>query len=287
MEKEDRRRGTGKRKPGVWQLLKRVYIEQGNDNLFVVSAGVAFYALLAIFPGLTALISIYGLAFDPAQVQQQFTIMRDIMPEAAYQIIYSQITDIVSQPSGSLTFGLAGGLLLTLWSAARGMKALIIALNIAYNTRESRSILRFNFLAIFLTFGAVLFVIVSLVLIVVLPALMGYIDFLARYGIVILLVRWVLLAVFIMFGLSLIYRYAPDRENPKWKCVNGGAILATIIWIFGSILFSWYVANFNSYNETYGSMGAFIILLVWFYLTSYLILLGAELNVELECGEEC
>jgi len=287
MEKEDRRRGTGKRKPGVWQLLKRVYIEQGNDNLFVVSAGVAFYALLAIFPGLTALISIYGLAFDPAQVQQQFTILRDIMPEAAYQIIYSQITDIVSQPSGSLTFGLAGGLLLTLWSAARGMKALIIALNIAYNTRESRSILRFNFLAIFLTFGAVLFVIVSLVLIVVLPALMGYIDFLARYGIVILLVRWVLLAVFIMFGLSLIYRYAPDRENPKWKCVNGGAILATIIWIFGSILFSWYVANFNSYNETYGSMGAFIILLVWFYLTSYLILLGAELNVELECGEEC
>lgn len=271
-----------KRKTGLWQFLVEVYTVQAEDTLFVVAGGVAFYVMLAIFPAIAAFISVFGLVFDPSQVQEQFVLLKDIIPDSAYQILNQQITAIVSTPPGRLTFGIVAGFLFSVWSAARGMKALVIALNIAYNTRESRSIIKFNLLSLFLTFAGIIFMILSLVLIIVLPALFGYIDFLAQHRISLSIIRWILLALIIMFGLSLIYRYAPDRKTPMWQCVSLGAAVATIIWIIGSVLFSYYVANFGNYNEIYGSMGAVIILLLWFYLTAYLVLLGAEVNVLLE-----
>ncbi len=281
---------TRKRKGrlGFFKFIWKLYQEQANDNLFVVAGGVAFYILLSIFPGIAALISLYGLVSDPVQVQQQFAILKDVIPGSAYDILNQQVTAIVSTPSRSLSFGIIFGLLFTIWSAARGMKALIIALNVAYNTKEERNILRFNLTALVLTFGTIIFILISLVLIVLLPPLFAYVDFLSAHRILISTARWVLLALFIMLGLSMIYRYAPNRKKPEWKCLSLGAIFATIIWILGSILFSFYVANFGSYNQTYGSMGAVIILMLWFYLTAYLILLGAELNILMEehAGED-
>ncbi len=269
-------------KTGWKDILLRVKDEQGKDNLSIVSAGVAFYALFSIFPAITAFVSLYGLVADPAQVQQQVASFKGIVPQQVYQIISSQISSIVSSSSGKLGISLGVSIVLALWSAAKGMKAMITALDIAYDEQENRGIIRFNAVSLLLTLGAILFMIVSLALIVVLPGLLGNLGLPSPLQLLISIARWVLLAAFIMVGLGVLYRFAPDRDYPQWRWASGGAILATVAWIIASVLFSIYVSNFGSYNATYGSMGAVIVLLTWLFLTSYLILLGAELNAEME-----
>jgi membrane protein len=242
---------------------------------------VAFFGLFAIFPGLTSLISLYALIADPVEVQLKFAVMQDIMPQEAYRIISGQLNDIVTAPRGSLGAGFIGGLILTIWGASRGMRALIMALNVTYNVDETRGFFRLNLLAMFLTICAMLFIISSLFLIVIVPPILLIFDFLFEYQDLIFIFRWVLLAVFTVFGLTLIYRYAPDTKRRKWQWYSWGAVFATFFWLIGSWGFSFYVAHFGNYNEIYGSMGAVIILLMWFYLTAYLILIGAQLNAEI------
>lgn len=270
------------RKSEIKEILVRVNQRQASDNIYVVAAGVAFFGIFALFPGLASLISFYALVSDPAEVQRQFVSLKDIIPEDAYRIIFQQIQDIVSTSTGRLSMGFAGGLLLTLWGASRGMKALIAGLNVAYRLEENRGFIKLNLMAMFLTVCAVFFVIVSLLFIVVIPPVLAFFDFLFEYRGVIFVSRWILLAVFTIFGLTLIYRYAPDTSREKWEWFSVGALIVTILWLLGSYLFSYYVTNFGNYNEVYGSMGAFIILLMWFYITAYLVLVGAQLNAEIE-----
>jgi membrane protein len=271
------------RKSDVKEILLRVNERQSLDNIDVVAAGVAFYGVFSLFPGITSLISLYALVSDPVEVQRQFASMKAFIPGEAYRIIFQQIRDIISTSSGKLSLGFAGGLLLTLWGASRAMRAIIMALNVAYHAKERRGFIKINIVAIFLTLCGILFVIVSLFFIVAIPPLFAIFNFLLEYQGVVFVSRWILLAVFTIFGLTLIYRYAPNINRPKWKWSSSwGAITVTILWLLSSYLFSYYVHNFGNYNELYGSMGAFIILLMWFYITAYLILIGAQLNAEIE-----
>jgi membrane protein len=270
-------------KSDIKKILLRVNEKQSLDNIDVVAAGVAFYGVFSLFPAITSLISLYALISDPIEVQRQFVTMKAFIPEDAYGIIFKQIRDIVSTSTEKLSIGFAGGLLLTIWGASRGMRALIMALNVAFNEKERRGFIRLNLMAIFLTVCGGLFVTISLFLIVVVPPLLSFLDFLFEYRTLIFVSRWILLAVLTIFGLTLLYRYAPNKNRPKWRWHSSwSALIVTILWLLGSYLFSYYVSNFGNYNELYGSMGAFIILLMWFFITAYLILIGAQLTAEIE-----
>jgi len=270
-------------KLGWKDILWRTWEEQGKDNISMVAAGVAYYALLAIFPAVAALVSIYGLVADPAGVERQVDNLAGLLPPDALQIIRDQAHSVATAPPQGLGFGVLFGLLLTLWSASRGTNSLITALNIAYGEEERRGFIKLAFVSLALTLAGLLFLVVTLGLIVAVPAainLLGLKD--TPIGWVASLARWPILAVAIVIALAALYRYAPDRREPKWRWVSWGSGVATLLWIIASVGFSIYVSNFGSYNETYGSVGAVVVLLLWFNLTSYVILMGAELNAEIE-----
>jgi membrane protein len=269
-------------RPGWRDIALRVKNETSKDNVDMVAAGVAFYALMAIFPALIALISLYGWFADPAQIQQQITSLSGVLPQNAQDLLSSQMQNISRNAQSALGIGAIAGFLFTLWSASKGMKALFTALNIAYDEEEKRGFITLNALAIVLTLGALVFGIVALALIAILPALLGQLGLEAISRIAVSLVRWPLLAVVVMFALAVLYRYGPSRDRPRWNWVSWGAVVATVLWLVASILFSVYVSNFGSYNKTYGSLGAVVVLLMWLYLSAYIVLMGAEFNSEME-----
>lgn len=267
---------------GWRDILLRVKGEVSKDHVGVLAAGAGFYSLLAIFPALAAAVSIYGLVLDPHDVEHQVSIVVGLIPEEAGAIITDQLASIVNQPRQSLSFGTIFALLFALWSASAAMQTLMTGLNIVYDEEERRGIFRFYATALGLTLGGILGTLIALSLIAALPAALNFIGLPKSVETVILLARWPLLAVFVMIGLAALYRYGPSREKPRWQWVSWGAVVATILWLAGSVLFSWYVSSFGSYNKTYGTLGAVVILLMWFYLTAYVVLLGGELNAEME-----
>ena len=285
---EERRRGRQAAKPGEipragWtDILLRTQREASRDYMGLIAAGVAFYGLLAIFPALAALISIYGLVADPAEIGQQMGGLLTMLPPEAAGILNQQLQTLASQPSGGLSIGVAVGILRALWSAATGIKALIQGLNIAYDEEERRGFFRLNGIALLLTLGGVLMAIVALGLIAVLPAVANLLGVSGPIATAVSLLRWPLLLAAVLVALAVAYRYGPSRDEPQWRWVSWGAGVATVLWLVGSVLFSVYVQNFGNYSKTYGSVGAIVILMMWFFLTAYVVLLGAELNAEIE-----
>ena len=270
-------------KKGWKDILLRVWDEQSKDNVSMLAAGVAYYALLAIFPAIAALVSIYGLVADPSTIESQLNQLGSLLPPDALSIVSDQARKVATAPSQGLGFGLIFGLLLTLWSASRGTNSLVSALNIAYGEKETRGFLMLAALSMGLTVAGLLFVILAMALIVAVPAAIAIIGLQdTPIGWIASLARWPILAATIMLALAVFYRYAPDRREPQWRWVTWGSGMATVVWLLGSLGFSVYVSNFGSYNETYGSVGAVVVLLLWFNLTSYVVLLGAELNAEIE-----
>ena len=267
---------------GWRDILWRVKDETAKDNISMIAAGVAFYLMLAIFPMLAATVSIYGLVANPADVQRNFESVAGVIPEEARSIMVDQLTAVTSASGGQLGFGVLLSIALTLWSASRGVIAMITALNIAYDEKESRSFIKLNGIALALTLALIVFMIVTLAVVVALPVVIGYLNLGETVEWGIRLARWPILAAAIIVALAVLYRYAPDRDSPRWRWVSWGAVVATVIWLLGSVAFSIYVSNFADYNKTYGTMGAVIILLLWFNLSSYAVLLGAELNAEME-----
>ncbi len=282
-------RGRGRRarspgeisKKGWWDILWRVKNEIGDDHVSMIAAGVAFYGLLAIFPAIAALVGIWGLMADPQQIQSQISQVTSALPPEAGRILEDQVTKVASNTGGA-SFAALGGLLFTLYSASKGVKAVIEGLNIIYDEEEKRGFIKLNAIALALTVGVVLVMVLALGLIAVLPAVVAGLGLGGTIATVVSLARWPILFVVIMAVLAILYRYAPSRDEPRWRWVSWGAVLATVLWIVGSIAFSIYVRNFGSYNETYGSLGAVIILLMWFWLSSFIVLLGAEVNAEME-----
>jgi len=282
-------RGRYARKPsdikwrGWKDIFWRVWNEQSRDRVSMVAAGVAFYAMLAVFPALAAAVSIYGLVADPQTIQAQLNTVSGVMPQEAFGLINDQLQTLVRQPAGKLSLTLLGSLLVTLWSANNGMKSFIEALNIVYNEEEKRGFFKLNLVSLGFTLAAILFGIVALSLVVAVPALIGRLaPVFGGMQTAILFLRWVPLALLIIIGLAVIYRYGPSRRAPHWRWVTWGSAGATILWLLASMLFSFYVSHFGSYNKMYGSVGAVVILMMWFYLTAYIALLGAETDSEME-----
>lgn len=267
---------------GWKDILWRTYEQLGKDRVMLVAAGVTFYGLLALFPAITALISIYGLFADPDVVVDHVDALSGFLPEEALGLIGGQMERIAAQPTGGLSFGFAIGLAVALWSANNGMKAIMTATNVAYNEQETRGFLRLNAVAFAFTLGAMLAVLLAIGAIVVLPIMLGFVGLGATADAAVRLGRWPLLLMAIILGVSLIYRYAPNRLRAQWRWISPGSVLASVIWIVASILFSWYVTNFGTYNETYGSLGAVIAFMVWMWVSATIIIMGAELNSEIE-----
>ena len=234
-----------------------------------------------MFPALAALVSIYGLLFDPTQVERQVASLSSILPQETAQMIGDELHKLVTAPQGSLSISAGIALLLALWSASRGLSGLISAFNIAYEQKETRSFFKLNFIAIGLTVLMLLGGTVIIALIGVLPAMIGFLGLgsLAKW---LLVLQWPLLIVVVMVGLAVLYRYAPNRQIPRWQWVSPGAIVATLLWILGSLAFSVYVSHFNSYDKTYGSLGGVIVMLTWLYLSSFVTLFGAVINAQAE-----
>ena len=263
---------------GWKKILMRVKERIEEDNITIVSAGVAFYAFLAIFPALMAIISIYGLVVSPQQVEQQISNLSGMMPEDAFSIIKERIENLVSTSGSTLSWSLALGILISLWSANTGIKSLFTGLDIAYDTKNNRGFIKQNAISLAFTFGAIITLILSLGLIVVFPAIVETFGLPGNIESIVSWLRWPLLAIIVIGVISLFYRFAPDRKTPEFKWVVVGAALATLLWLLASLGFSYYVSNFGNYGEMYGAISAVVIMLLWLFITCFIILLGGEVN---------
>jgi membrane protein len=269
--------------PVGWKdILSRSWSEVSQANLFLVAGGVTYAILLALFPGLAALVSIYGLAMDPSQIEKQVASLTGILPEQARQMLSEELHTLVTSSTGALGLSAILALLLALWSASRGMSGLITALNIAYEEPEKRGFFKLNLVAIGLTIGLTIAGIVVVALVAVLPAAVQVLPLGEMSKWLLLILEWPLLIGFVTVGLAVMYRYAPSRDKPQWKWVSPGAGAAVALWIAASIGFTVYVSHFNSYSKTYGSLGGVIILLTWLYISSFVILFGAAINAQSE-----
>lgn len=269
--------------PGWWAVAKRTWKESSGDNINLIAAGVAFYAFLAFVPLLAAAVLTYGLVAEPASVVSHMQQLSSAMPQDVARIIGQQLMSIVEETDGKHGFGLILAILLSLYGAMRGATSIITALNIAYDVEEDRGFIRATLLALLITAGAV----VALVLGVIAISALGFLEHLLPFSspfvhILLKVLTWVLAAAAVSLLIAVIYRYAPNRPNPAWRWLTPGSILATLLWIAATLGFGFYVSNFGSYNATYGSLGAVIVFLTWLYLSAYIILMGGELNSELE-----
>jgi membrane protein len=286
--KNDKKRGREAFNPaqislrGWRDILLRVKNQISKDNVGIVAAGIAFYVFLAIFPILIATIMIYGLVVDPHTVRQQLQALTGIMPQQARDLLENMLGKIAGDTPKSLGWGATISILLALWSANKGMKAMFQGINIAYNEEENRGFIKQNLITLFFTVGAIVLLIISALLVVAFPVALGKLDLPYIIGKILDWGRWLMLAFLIQISLAVIYRFAPVRRGPRWQWVSWGAVIAVILWIIGSWGFSFYVSRFGSYNKTYGSLAAVVILMLWFLLTSFIVLLGAEINSEME-----
>jgi membrane protein len=287
IEAHDRSRGRDADAPheipvrGWKDVLLRVKDEARDDDLSLLAGGVAFFALLSLAPALAAVVAIYGLVTTPEDVARQIDQVGSSLPDSARQVLSDQLHQVVSTSRSGLGAALIVGIVLALWSASAAMKHLLGALTLINDEHETRGFVKMRGTALVLTLGAIVFAGVSLALITAVPQWANSTDNEAL-ATTISIVRWPVLAVLMLVALSVLYRYGPDRDEPHWRWVTWGAVVATVLWIIGSALFSLYASRFGSYNKTYGSMAAVAVMMLWLYLTATCVLLGAELNAELE-----
>ncbi|MFT8542741.1 YihY/virulence factor BrkB family protein [Acetobacter sp.] len=255
----------------------------------LVAAGCAFYTTLSMFPAISAMISIYGLVFDVQTVAPQMDILRNLLPPSAFNLLYDRVQTLVAEPPSSLTVNLIISLSVALWSASAATRSILSALNIAYNTRENRSFLVFQATAFAMTLSGILGAVLTLALLVAMPlflALPAILHIPTPPGSIEFLARWsgpVVMFTFETLALSALYRFGPDRKRrTQWRWVLPGALISTITWIIASLGLSYYVAHLASYNATYGPLGAFIAIMMWFFVTAWVVLMGAELNAQME-----
>jgi membrane protein len=269
-------------KTGWWSIIKRVYASLDAKNLSIVAAGIAFFAMLAIFPGLIALVAVYGLVADPATVQKEIASVQGLIPGEAQHIISTYLTNLVSSNASRLGFGLIISVLFALWSARAGTVSLMEGLNIAYEEQEKRGMIRYQTVALTLTVAMIIFAILALGLIAAVPAVVELAPLGNAIKTIGVIAPWPVLIILSTIGFAAVYRFAPARREAKSRWVTLGGVVATLLWIVGSIGFSFYVQKFGSYDKTFGSLGAVVVLLTWLYLTAYAVLLGACFNAEME-----
>jgi membrane protein len=268
---------------GWKDILWRTYRQISTDRLLLIAGGVVFYGLLATVPAITALVSMYGLFTPASTINTQLNFLADVMPATAYQVISDQVVRIAGHSDGKLTLALVVGLGVALWSANAGVKAIFDALNIVYDEDEKRGLIKLNAMSLSFTLAGILVLMLVLGAVVVVPLVLTFVGFAAQQQAGLLpLLRWPVLVVLVMLGLSVLYRYGPSRHQAKWRWVSVGSMFATIAWIAVSVAFSWYLSKFADYNATYGSLGAVIGLMMWMWISTAVVLIGAELNSEIE-----
>ena len=248
----------------------------------MAAASCGFYALLALFPSISVAISLYGLVADPLTIEHQLEGLRGVLPGSTYDLIAARVHDLASAGPTKLSGGLALSLIVALWGAMNGTKAIIRALNVAYEEREKRSLLRFNLVALLFTLGGIFGVVLALTVIVVVPAALAFTWLGPLASAAVRACSFALLLGFVVLALALLYRFAPSRAEAKWRWITPGSLLAAGLWLAASLAFSFYVSNFGSYDAAYGTLGGVVVALLWFYLSAYAVILGAELNAELE-----
>lgn len=263
-------------------VLYCTYVEILDDRLLALAAGVVFYGLLAIFPAITALVSSYALFAQASTINNHLALVSSLMPQSAYSIIDEQVTRIVTRTTGDLSFTFFIGLGLALWSANAGVKAIIDALNIVYGVRERRGFVKLNLVSLAFTVGALVAMLVAFAAIVILPVILSYLPFYGYDATLLPWLRWPALLIAVMFGLAVLYRFGTNRDNPRWQFVSVGALFSALAWLGGSALLSLYLGRFAHYDATYGSLGAAIGLMMWLWMTAIVVLVGAELNSEVD-----
>jgi membrane protein len=269
--------------PRGWRaVLRRVVSEAVSDEAGTAAASCGFYALLALFPALSVAVSLYGLVADPATVAGQLEAVRDVLPPSTFELVATRARELAAAGRTKLTWGLALSLLVALWSAMNGTKSIIAALNVAYEERERRSLLRLNLVALLFTLGGMLGAALALAVVVGVPAALPFTWLGPLASAAVRACSFALLLGFTVLALAVLYRFGPSRAEPKWRWVTPGALLAAGLWLLASLAFSSYVSSFGSYDAYYGTLGGVVVALLWFWISAYAVILGAELDAELE-----
>jgi membrane protein len=275
--------GTVATPPRGWKTtLAEVWANRSRHNLSLISAGLAYYALLAAFPAMFAAVSVYGLIMSPAQIAQHMQSVTSLLPEEAANILQTGLMGLTESRSGTLSIGAIVGFLLALFSARAGLDALMTATNIAYSAEEKRGFIRRLLVSLALTVGAILGFVLLLLLAVAAPFIWKALGFSERLQWVLEAAQWVVLWLVIALGLAIVYRFAPCRKHTHWRWITVGSATSALLWAIASLAFSIYVSHFGSYGKTYGTISGVVVLLLWFYLSSYVILIGAEIDGTVE-----
>lgn len=267
---------------GWKDVLRRTYHEIQDDRLLAIAAGVVFYSLLALFPAVTAGVSIYAMFADAGTISGHLAELSMLLPGGAIDIVSEQVKRIVQRGNDELTLGFAIGLGVAFWSANAGMKAIFDALNVIYDEDEKRGFIKLNLISMLFTIAAIGFVLTMFASVAVVPFVLKSIGLESSIGLVVGYGRWPALFVVGVVALAILYRFGPSRAPARWRWLSVGSIFAAAMWMVTSIAFSWYVANFGTYNATYGSLGAAIGMMMWMWLSIIVVLVGAELNSEIE-----
>ena len=283
-------RGRGRQATSPWRIpwrgwkdiFWRAYEKMNDNRLLAVAGGVVFYTLLALFPAVTAFVSLYGLIADASTIDQHLSLAAGILPSGAVNILHEQLTRLTSSRTSALSFGFVFGLVFALWSAISGTKAVIDGLNVAYGEAEKRSFIRLSIVSLVFTLGAFLSLALAVSAVVVAPILLTHVGLGGVSPALVRILRWPALLAFVIFGLAILYRYGPSRRQARWTWLSVGSVAAAFGWLVASALFSWYIANFGTYDATYGSLGAAIGMMMWMWISMIVVLLGAQLNAETE-----
>jgi membrane protein len=263
-------------------ILWRAYEKANAHRLKYISGGVAFFVLLAIFPALAALVSAYGIFFNPTTINNSLALMKGAVPAEVVNQLTRQAERIAENGRGALSAGVIIGILLSLWSAMNGVKAIMDALNVVYEQTETRGFIRFNIVALLITLAGFAAFLLAVASVVVLPIVLSFLGLGREVAALTEILRWPALLFMLLVGLAVLYRYGPDRRMARLQWLSAGGVGAALAWIIGSYLFSWYLSDFANYNPTYGSLGAGAGLTMWLWISAILVLLGAELNAAIE-----
>ena len=267
---------------GWKDILWRTYTRTNDDRLLATAAGVVFFGLLAVFPAITALVSCYGLFANPSTIGGNLQTLSLMLPEGSFQIVQDQVARVLMKGNTALGAAFLFGLMLAVWSANAGVKAVIDALNVVYEEREKRSFIRLNLLSLAFTSAGIAALLLMVSAVVGFPLLRDHIGLEPDSRIIVSLARWPLLLAILLTALALLYRFGPSRRPARWQWLSVGTLAAALLWIAGSSLLSWYLSNFANYSATYGSLGAAIGLMMWMWMSAIIVLCGAELNSEIE-----
>jgi membrane protein len=267
---------------GWVDIAWRIYASIMEDRILLIAAGATFYLLLALFPALAAFVSVYGFVADPRTVADQVAYLGGMLPQGSIDMIKTQLQSLTTQEASSLSTSFIIGLLIALWSANNGVKALFDAMNVAYRQNETRSFIRLNLISFLFTLGAIFIGIMMITMVGIVPAVLAFLRLDTWAEMIVKVLRWPVILLLVGTGITLIYRFGPDRHPAKLPWLTWGAGIATLVWLITSALFSWYLENFADYNATYGTLGAAIGFMMWTWISCIILIVGAEINGEME-----